>query len=177
MFWRVVLGTGQWLLQLLALVLIIWGMAQVAADLPGAGLQFRYYFLEFGLTLDTLFLIVAVAVLGGYVGSQIFACFLFSRYYLTRRHATHAFSSQRIEDYRCFLRLRIDRDGSLTIYPIGVRKVPRRWRFVRRSDGTLTAEPKDRPIVAELIEAPITIAGRRHGEVGEPQPTDTGVAR
>jgi hypothetical protein len=153
---RILAGTGHWLLQFMLLVVVIWGVAQVAADMPAADVRVQTFFLKFTLTLDTLVLIVGVALIGGYLASQLFAVYLFAAYSLFHRHATHAFSSQRIEDHRCFLRLRIDPDGALTIYPIGVHKVPRRWRFVLR-DGPHRAEPVDRPIEPHLIEAPIRI--------------------
>jgi hypothetical protein len=153
---RVLVGTLHWLCQLLLLVVVIWGVAQVAIDLPGLSLGVELLFLEFTLTFDTLVLFLGVAVLGGYLASQLFAVYLFVMFTLFDRHATHAFSAQRIEDYRCFLRLHISQDGSLTVYPVGVRRVPRRWRFLLR-DGEHRAEPIDRPIEAHLIEPPIVI--------------------
>ena len=50
-------------------------------------------FLEFTLTFDTLVLFVGVAVLGGYLASQLFAIYLFVMFTLFDRHATHAFSA------------------------------------------------------------------------------------
>ncbi|HVQ08194.1 MAG TPA: hypothetical protein VMS43_07140 [Allosphingosinicella sp.] len=41
------------------------------------------------------------------------------------RHPNEGFSSMRIEDYKSFLRLRIDKDGGLTIFPIGLKEVPK----------------------------------------------------
>ncbi len=41
------------------------------------------------------------------------------------RHPNEAFSSLAIEDFKSFLRLRIGSDGSLTIFPIGLRNVPK----------------------------------------------------
>ena len=155
---RVVAGTGHWLLQFLLLVFVIWGVAQVAAETPSNSAVVEFSFVKFTLTSDTLVLIVGVAVLGGYLASQLFALYLFAAYSLFHRHATHAFSSQRLEGYRCFLRIRIDADGALTIYPIGVRKVPKRWRFVL-DDGPHRAEPLDRAIEPHLIEPPIRITG------------------
>ena len=46
---------------------------------------------------------------------------------LFKRHSNEAFSSLRIEDWKHFLRLRIDAEGHLTIIPIGLRSVPRQW--------------------------------------------------
>jgi len=41
------------------------------------------------------------------------------------RHPNEAFSSMAIEDFKSFLRLRIGSDGGLTIFPIGLRTVPK----------------------------------------------------
>jgi hypothetical protein len=166
---RILAGGGHWLWQFVLLVMVIWGVAQLADQLPLRGLEAHYLFRELRRSLVSLVLVLGIAVIGGYLSSQLFALYLFLRYSLYRRHATHAFSCQRIQDYRCFLRLRIDPDGSLTIYPIGVRKVPRRWRFTL-ANGQPTAEPLDRPIDPHLIEAPITIAGR---PAQRPQDTST----
>jgi hypothetical protein len=75
-----------------------------------------------------------------------------------RKHPTHAFSCQRLEDYRSFLRIKVERDGALTVYPVGVRKVPRKWRLVKdRGPHEPLFEPVDRPLSTHLIEAPIRI--------------------
>jgi hypothetical protein len=55
------------------------------------------------------------------------------------------FAGQGIEDYKSFLRLHIDRDGALTIYPLAVERVSRRWRAnpdgERGSPWVVPAEP------------------------------------
>ncbi len=97
-------------------------------------------------------------VLGGLLGAQLFAVYLFLMQTLARKHPTHAYSSQRIEDFRSFLRMRFHEDGSLTIYPVGIRRVPRRWRYVRqRGAADPWFEPTDHPIRCRLIEDPIRI--------------------
>ena len=45
-----------------------------------------------------------------------------------RDSANGAFASLRIQDYKNFLRIRLSPSG-LTVYPIGVRKVPSAWKF------------------------------------------------
>jgi hypothetical protein len=60
--------------------------------------------------------------------------------------------------YRSFLRIKVERDGGLTIYPAGVRRVPGHWRLVRdRAPHEPAFEPTDRPLETHLIEAPIRI--------------------
>merc|ERR1712110_430800 len=47
---------------------------------------------------------------------------------LLGRHLDEAFSSLRIEDYKNFLRLHIDKTGTLTMYAVGIDKVPKDWK-------------------------------------------------
>ena len=54
-------------------------------------------------------------------------------------NSSELFAAQRLESYKCFLRLRVSPDGDLTIYPIGIRDVVHRWRL-------LPAEPDGPPI-------------------------------
>jgi Calcineurin-like phosphoesterase len=151
----VLVGILHWILQLILLVAVIWTAAQVVVGLPFIELKLGLAFVDFALRLDTLAFLALIVVVGGYLGSQLFAVYLFLMFTLFKKHATHSFSSQRIEHYRDFLRLKIDADGALTIYPVGVRKVPQRWRSVD-GDGA-RFEPTDRPLEAHLIEAPIHI--------------------
>ena len=41
------------------------------------------------------------------------------------KHRTEAFSSLAIADFKCFLRLHIDKAGTLRVYPIGIDKTPK----------------------------------------------------
>jgi len=72
-------------------------------------------------------------------------------------HANEAFAPLHHMDQKNFLRLHIDGTGALTVYPIGIDRVCRRWRF--RPDGA-AHEPwlvaADGPPRAHLIEPPIT---------------------
>lgn len=67
--------------------------------------------------------------LGGFIaGSFIMGLYLLVSLNLFNRHGNEAFSSLGIEDWKNFLRMQIDENGNLTIYPIGIRRVPRRWK-------------------------------------------------
>lgn len=75
------------------------------------------------------------------------------------RHSNEAFSALRIEDYKNFLRLHIAKDGSLTVFPIGIERVPRRWK------PTGSASPYDPQLEPDdpaatpphLIEPPVVV--------------------
>ena len=72
-------------------------------------------------------------VLGAVVGSFILGVYLFVSIDVMGRHSNEAFSSLRIQDYKQWLRLRIDASGALTIYAIAIDRVPRRWRAQQRN--------------------------------------------
>jgi hypothetical protein len=156
---RVLVGLVHWLLQYSLLLLVIWGMAHATADVPITSIHFNLYVFTFGLAVDTVIFAFAVTVVGGVAASELFSLYLLVMFTLFRRHATHAFSSQRIEGYRNWLRLHIDREGGLTIFPVGLKTVPKHWRLARHPTGRPTFEPTDRPMVPTLIEDPIRIAG------------------
>ncbi|MBV9960241.1 MAG: metallophosphoesterase [Acidobacteria bacterium] len=109
--------------------------------------------------LDWGMLVAALLILlGGYVfGSLIMGLYLLISMNLFGRHANEAFSSISVEDWKNTLRLHIDEEGTLTIYPIGIRRVPRKWK--RRTSGTgpemLPDDPQATP--PELIEAPVVM--------------------
>jgi hypothetical protein len=73
------------------------------------------------------------------------------------RHSEEAFSGLRIEDYKHFLRMHIDRTGTLRIWPIKIERVPRRWRSRAATDATVSRVVPDEPLVVELIEEAITV--------------------
>jgi hypothetical protein len=104
-----------------------------------------------------LALLVAVP-LGYFGGGRIFGEYLIRTHRnKAPKHANEVLACQGIPDYKNFLRLRLDAEG-LTIYPIGVRRVPREWAV----DPDAAPEkpwlrPVDRELEAELIEPPIHV--------------------
>ena len=75
-----------------------------------------------------------------------------------RQHMNDLFAAQSIEDHKSFLRFRIDPDGELTVFPVGVRSAVKEWRAKPAGTGDDLLEPwfvpppgEPRP---ELIEAP-----------------------
>ncbi len=92
-------------------------------------------------------LLLEMIAAGGLLGGFLFGVYLLGSLNLLRRHWTEASSSLRIQDYKNFLRLHIDREGILTVYPFKLDRVPRwrKWREVLP------------PSAPELIEDPIVI--------------------
>ena len=96
--------------------------------------------------------------LGAWIGGSIIVgLYLLISLNVFGRHSEEAFSSLRIEDYKNFVRLHVARDGSLTIYPIAIPRVPRAWRPRADRDETPSALVPDQPLAPTLIEEPIVL--------------------
>lgn len=78
--------------------------------------------------LFTLLLIVMVAGIGSVAGSLVVGAYLTLSCLLLNTHGNEAFSCQRLTRYKCFVRLHIGSDGELTVYPLGVDRVWKKWR-------------------------------------------------
>lgn len=99
-----------------------------------------------GLGLKLLALAIA-SLVSAFAAATLIGLYLWACLALWGLHWGH-FSALAVEDYKSFLRLRIDKEGRLSAYPIGLRKVPDDRR--RRSGPPEPLEP-------ELIEGPIPI--------------------
>ena len=86
-------------------------------------------------------------------------------------HGTEGYAAQHHQDLKHFLRLHIQADGDLTVYPIGVDRVGRKWTL--RPDAP-AHEPWFAPSGSEpephLIEKPITISGQSNLQSFEADP-------
>ena len=96
---------------------------------------------------------------GGFVlGTTLFGFYLLVCSWLGR-HGNESFSSVAAEDWKHFLRLQIGTDGRLTIFPIGLRKVPRAWKETASNDPSQPRlEPDGASLDPELIETPISVS-------------------
>ena len=100
---------------------------------------------------------------GGLLGGLVMGLYFLLSNLLLKAHTNEVFICQRLPDYKHFLRLHVG-NGKLTIYPIGIDRVPRRWRGGWRLNREAAAgepwfEPAHGSIVelARLIEEPIEI--------------------
>lgn len=111
--------------------------------------------------LQTLVMVGLVGFAGWSIGPIIVGIYLLISLNVFGRHDNEAFSSLAIQDYKQFLRMKIDDDGTLTIFPVGVRRVARRWKARTASGGTGPALEADdlRATEPELIEPPVRVAG------------------
>ncbi|MGC2238173.1 MAG: hypothetical protein WA584_18615 [Pyrinomonadaceae bacterium] len=96
-----------------------------------------------------------VCALGGYfIGSFIMGLYLFVSLHILGRHDNEAFSALKIEDYKNFLRLHINKNGDLTIYPVKIEKVPRDWNEFADASGNIefyTPKGGSKPDLIEKI--------------------------
>ena len=100
---------------------------------------------------------ILIAMLGWIVGSVVMGVYLLISLNLFKRHANEAFSALAIQDWKNFLKLNIDKNGKLTIFPIGIRRVPRKWKPTEQSHGSIFVPDDPKATLPELIEEPIVI--------------------
>jgi hypothetical protein len=67
------------------------------------------------------------------------------------------FAGQGIQGFKGFLRMHIDRDGSLTIYPVGLDAAGKRWRANPAAAGHAPWIEPVRPLRPRLVEPPIVL--------------------
>jgi len=96
-----------------------------------------------------------IFAVGWLVGALLMGFYLFVSLNIFRRHTNEAFSSLKIEDWKSFLRMKISKDGSLTIHPIGIRKVATKWNPAPTTGGPEMVP--DGGTAPELIEGPIRL--------------------
>lgn len=115
---------------------------------------------QFGLTDDPTIVnliwfacVALVCSVGGYfIGSMIMGIYLFVSLHVFGRHDNEAFSALKIEDYKNFLRMHIDKNGDLTIYPVKIEKVPRDWNEKTGEGGNIEFYTPNGGTKPELIE-------------------------
>ena len=147
---RVIFGTCHALAHYLAVFTLIWACTYAVwrFDLFSGP--------NSGKAAPNWFYLSALVVGGWVVGSFIMGLYLFVSLNLFGIHWNEAFSSLGVADWKCFVRMRIDAAGTLTLFPVGVRKVCRRWTDVPDATKGPLVTPVGE-IKAELIEAPIVV--------------------
>lgn len=103
-----------------------------------------------------------LVLVGGFVfGSLIMGIYLLVSLNVFGRHGNEAFSSLAVEDWKHFVRLHINESGDLTIYPIGIRRVARKWKPRQGQTGPELIPNDARASEPELIEPPIVMKTAR----------------
>ncbi|WP_438941462.1 metallophosphoesterase family protein, partial [Micromonospora deserti] len=103
------------------------GLTQVGLGVAGTWAWLALPFHDWPWPLPALAAVVLYGPVSGLVASQLVAGYLLVAGAFGV-NLNELFAGQGIEDSKGFLRLRIDPDGTLTIYPIAVDRVARGWR-------------------------------------------------
>jgi hypothetical protein len=166
---KILLGSFHALLHLALSFVLIWGFARLNYHTWGMAIDKTVQALMSDLNLElwakvTTQLIYAflfsieMLIFGGLIGGLLMSLYLLLSNLVLRLHTNEVFVAQHLADYKNFLRLHLDKNGTLTIYPIGVTKICRQWQLnTQATDGQSWFEPKPDQIAAHLIEAPIMI--------------------
>jgi Calcineurin-like phosphoesterase len=87
-------------------------------------------------------------------GSFLFTLYIFVvhrwRGQKASNHTNEVFAGQGIRDYKNFLRIHLDSDGRLTIYPLGVDRICRRWDLEESAAGPRFTPRGKQPRVAPI---------------------------
>ncbi len=145
---RIVAGTLHGLAHVLAVFFIGWFATYVGVSMLGW---------HFKSVKQLVLAGGVIFALGWIVGSIVMGLYLLISLNIFKRHSNEAFSALACPDWKNFLRLQIDEQGKLTIFPIGIRKVARKWKATGTTDGPAYVADDSRATAPELIEAPITI--------------------
>lgn len=155
--YRIIAGSLHGLAHLAATFFIGWTAAYISVSIlhPVVGPWMMFSFKSPGqLTFSAIFILG----FGWLIGSLIMGTYLSISLNVFGRHSNEAFSSLSIPDWKNFLRIRITADGDLTIYPIGIPKVPRVWRKRAHDEPGSDFVPGDVDLSSpQLIEPPIHI--------------------
>ncbi|CAN5621853.1 hypothetical protein BH20ACT2_BH20ACT2_08110 [soil metagenome] len=142
---RVLLGLVHSSLQCATLAGVMLGASRLASALGLGGAPSLLVFLAF------------VGLLGGAASTVGVAGYLWATNCLGL-HGNEAYAPLHHMDLKNFLRLHIDREGTLTLYPVGIDRVGRRWKLC--PDAPAHAPwfaPAGADATPRLIEAPIRI--------------------
>lgn len=135
------------------------GAAQFLLGFGGAWVWLRLPFTDLPWPWPLALAAVLYAPVAALAASQVLAAYLLVASWFGL-NVNELFASQGIDDYKSFLRLRLAADGSLTIYPVVVDRVCRRWRAdpeAGRPDASwiVPVDPDD--VRPRLAEPPVTL--------------------
>ncbi len=109
--------------------------------------------------LSFLLFAVEMIAFGGLAAGALFGLYLYASSRWWNQNHNDAFSAMRLDSHRNFLRMRI-RNDEVTIYPIGLDRVPKRheWRMnTTRAGSPPPVYVPVSPLSPRLIESPIVV--------------------
>ncbi|MEQ1764289.1 MAG: metallophosphoesterase, partial [Pyrinomonadaceae bacterium] len=146
-YWRYAAGPIHAAVNLIAIFGLSWFAAYVTSGLP---------------TWAKYLAAAGIVYLGGHIlGSFIMGVYLLLSLQGIGVHHNEAFSALKIADFKNFLRMRIDTNGDLTIFPIGIKRANTDWLNDNTKARTADWLPGKNPTKDSdpfLIEPPITYA-------------------
>jgi len=146
--YRIIAGTLHGLTHVLAVFFIGWFATYIGV---------RWFHWPFRSPKQLLLAGAIILVLGWIVGSIVMGIYLAISLNIFKRHSNETFSALACPDWKNFLRMRIDEQGGLTIFPIGIRHVARKWQATGAKDAPGYVANDSNATAPELIEQPITI--------------------
>ena len=136
------------------------------------------YWISGGQGIDTnsipqiLLVGLLIFAAGWLIGSLIMGLYLYVSLNVFGRHSNEAFSSLSIPDYKNFIRIKINTNGDLELFPVGVDRIPRKWKETGATDGSAKFDPDDsRSTDPKLIEQPFEIKKRPPRPASMPKQT------
>jgi hypothetical protein len=107
------------------------------------------------------FVLSILVVLLGFIGAAIWGLYLTVACWLWKDETNNAFSAMRLDNYRHFIRLKIEAD-KITIYPVGIDKSPKRedWKInesYKKGTQDIPVIVPTKDLEQHLIEDPIVI--------------------
>ncbi len=126
---------------------------------PGNTLQMFFCITDVDQPLQVFLFSAEMAFFGGLLGGSLMGFYLMLCDLFFGFHENEMFSSMRIPHYKNFLRMHIGDDGTLTVYPIGIRKVCSGFRLnLQAKDGAPWFIPAKGNVesLVHLIEPPIS---------------------
>lgn len=147
--YRWIAGTVHGLTHLFCLFLIGWFATYIGE---------QYFHLIFRSTWQLLLAGGLIFVLGWIVGSIVMGIYLLISLNIFKYHANEAFSALAIQDWKNFLKVKIDETG-VTIFPIGIRRVARKWKATEDMRGSIYVPDDPKATPPELIDGPIFVSG------------------
>lgn len=137
---------------------LLHGIAQLGLAALGSWLWWLTPLEHLPGPLPVLLGLVIYLPVAGIVAAELTAVYLLvaGRFHV---NVEELFAAQGIKDTKSMMRLHIDTDGRLTIYPIGLERAGRRWRAMPdAAPGAPWIAPTE-PLRPRLIEEPLHLAG------------------
>src|SRR5262249_5637867 len=146
-------------LALSAMNAIVHGIAIILLAFAFSHLNTNFFDSAVWPRLSFILFAIEMILLGGLTGGALFGLYLYASSRWWNQNHNDAYSAMRLDSYRNFLRMRI-RDDEVTIYPVGLDRVPRRREWRANTTGRGSPPPvyvPVSPLAPRLIEGPIVV--------------------